>query len=226
MDGICCLWNKRGNACSRGCGLWRPRRWTRARRWGLAFAAEPVRSSVDLPPGDNSAMDGYAVRSADLASARTEAPVALRVIGTAPAGVVLGQAVEQGTCARVFTGSMLPRGADAVVMQEDVKQNSEDPSRVSFVESAPAGENIRRRGEDVRAGELLLEAGEKLTQAPLLSFLAAAGISRRARWAQAVGRVYWPQVTNCARRGSLSNRARFTRATGLVWPRWRARRAQ
>jgi molybdopterin molybdotransferase len=140
------------------------------------FTAEPLRSSVDLPPGDNSAMDGYAVRSADLASARTEAPVVLRVIGTAPAGVVLGQAVEQGTCARVFTGSTLPRGADAVVMQEDVKQNSEDPSGVAFVESAPAGENIRRRGEDVTAGALLLEAGEKLT-APRLSFLAAAGIS-------------------------------------------------
>jgi len=140
------------------------------------FTAEPLRAAVDLPPADNSAMDGYAVRAADLASASADAPVALRVIGTAPAGVVLDKVVERGTCARVFTGSALPRGADAVVMQEDVKQNSQDPSSVLFAESAPPWDNVRLRGEDVKAGALLLEAGERLT-APRLSFLAAAGIS-------------------------------------------------
>jgi molybdopterin molybdotransferase len=140
------------------------------------FTAEPLRSTVDLPPADNSAMDGYAVRSEDLASAGADAPVALRVIGTAPAGAVLDKVVGQGTCARVFTGSTLPGGADAVVLQEDVKQNFQDPSRLWFVESAPPWENVRLRGEDVQAGALLLEAGERLT-APRLSFLAAAGIS-------------------------------------------------
>jgi molybdopterin molybdotransferase len=140
------------------------------------FTAEPLRSTVDLPPADNSAMDGYAVRAEDLASAGADAPVALRVIGTAPAGIVLDKVVERGTCARVFTGSTLPDGADAVVMQEDVQQNSQDASSVLFMESAPPWENVRRRGEDVKAGALLLEAGERLT-APRLSFLAAAGIS-------------------------------------------------
>ncbi|HEV7926290.1 MAG TPA: gephyrin-like molybdotransferase Glp [Verrucomicrobiae bacterium] len=140
------------------------------------FTAEPLRSTIDLPPADNSAMDGYAVRTDDLASATATAPVALRVIGTAPAGVVLDEAVEAGTCARVFTGSLLPRGADAVVMQEDVKQNSEDSSSVLFFESAPPWDNVRLRGEDVKTGAVLLEAGERLT-APRLSLLAAAGIS-------------------------------------------------
>jgi len=140
------------------------------------FTLEPLRSSVDLPPANNSSMDGYAVRAEDLAAAGASAPVALRVIGTAPAGVVIDRTVEPGTCVRVFTGSTLPRGADAVVMQEDVRQNSQDPSSVLFVEGAPPWENVRLRGEDVKAGALLLEAGEKLT-APRLSFLAAAGIS-------------------------------------------------
>lgn len=140
------------------------------------FTAEPLRSTVDLPPSDNSAMDGYAVRAQDLASAGAHVPVALRVIGTAPAGVVFHKMVEQGTCVRVFTGSTLPRGADAVVMQEDVQQNSLDASSVLFAENAPPGENVRLRGEDIKAGALLLAAGERLT-APRLSFLAAAWIS-------------------------------------------------
>jgi len=140
------------------------------------FTAEPLHSTVDLPPADNSAMDGYAVRSEDLALAGAEAPVVLRVIGTTHAGAVLGKVVERGTCARVFTGSMLPGGADAVVAQEDVKQNSTDGSSVCFVERAPPWDNVRLRGEDVKAGALLLEAGTRLT-APRLSFLAAAGIA-------------------------------------------------
>jgi molybdopterin molybdotransferase len=140
------------------------------------FTAEPLRSAVDLPPADNSAMDGFAVRAEDLASAGAAAPVALRVVGTAPAGVVFDKLVERGTCVRVFTGSTLPRGADAVVMQEDVQQDAQHPSSVLFTESAPPWDNVRLRGEDVKAGALLLEAGEKLT-APRLSFLAAAGIS-------------------------------------------------
>jgi molybdopterin molybdotransferase len=140
------------------------------------FVSEPIFATVDLPPADNSAMDGYAVRAEDLASAGAAAPIALRVIGTAPAGVVLDKVVERGTCARVFTGSTLPRGADAVVMQEDVKQNSSDSLSILFAESAPPWDNVRLRGEDVKGGAVLIEAGERLTAARL-SFLAAAGIS-------------------------------------------------
>jgi molybdopterin molybdotransferase len=140
------------------------------------FVAQPLYAKVDLPPEDNSAMDGYAVKAEDLAKASVNAPVTLKVIATAPAGSASQGAVEHGTCVRVFTGSTLPRGADAVVMQEDVKQNSDDSSSALFVESAPPWENVRLRGEDVKAGTLLLEAGERLT-APRLSFLAAAGIA-------------------------------------------------
>ncbi len=140
------------------------------------FVAEPLHSTVNLPPADNSAMDGYAVRADDLAPASAESPVALRMIGTAPAGIIFDKSVEPGTCARVFTGSVLPRGADAVVMQEDVRQDARHPACVLFAERAAPWENIRLRGEDVKAGARLAEAGDRLT-APRLSLLAAAGIS-------------------------------------------------
>jgi molybdopterin molybdotransferase len=146
-------------------------------REGLGrFVAEPLLSTVDLPPADNSAMDGYAVRAADLASASADSPVALRVIGAAPAGVIFDKCVEAGTCARVFTGSILPPGADAVVMQEEVRQNAQDPARALFAQRAAPWEYVRFRGGDVKAGARLVEAGERLT-APRLSLLAAAGIS-------------------------------------------------
>jgi molybdopterin molybdotransferase len=140
------------------------------------FAAEPICSTVDLPPADNSAMDGYAVRSQDLASASAEKPVALRNIGAAPAGLVFAKPVEQGTCVRIFTGSILPRGADAVVMQEDVKSDDRDPSRILFAEKVPPWDNCRLRGEDIKTGAIIAAAGDRLT-APRLSFLAAAGIA-------------------------------------------------
>jgi molybdopterin molybdotransferase len=121
-------------------------------------------------------MDGYAARSQDLASARMETPVALRILGAAPAGVVFAETVEQGTCVRVFTGSILPRGTDAVVIQEDVKCDDRDPSRILFTEKSTPWENCRLRGEDVKSGAVIAVAGEKLT-APRLSLLAAAGIA-------------------------------------------------
>ncbi len=140
------------------------------------FTAEPARSPMDLPPADNSAVDGYAVRAEDLAPAAVDSPVALRLIGAAPAGNSIDITVEPGACVRVFTGSILPQAADAVVMQEDVRCPERDPSRVLFAQRAAPWENVRLRGQDVKAGGLLLEAGEKLT-APRLSLLAAAGIA-------------------------------------------------
>jgi molybdopterin molybdotransferase len=140
------------------------------------FVAEPVRSMVDLPPADNSAMDGYAVRSQDLACASEESPVALRIIGAAAAGVMFDKSVERGTCVRIFTGSVLPRGADMVVMQEDVKQDSRDTSQILFIDKAAPWEYCRLRGEDVKSGAVIAAAGDKLT-APRLSCLAAAGIA-------------------------------------------------
>ena len=81
------------------------------------FLAEAVVSTLDLPPFDNSAMDGYAVRAADVISASAEQPVALRLIGQVGAGQVFKGGVGLQTCVRLFTGTPLPAGADAVVMQ-------------------------------------------------------------------------------------------------------------
>jgi len=111
-----------------------------------------------------------------MAELSADSPVALRVIGAAPAGVIFDKCVEAGTCARVFTGSILPPGADAVVMQEEVRLNAQDPARALFAQRAAPWENVRFRGGDVKAGARLVEAGEKLTAARL-SLLAAAGIS-------------------------------------------------
>src|SRR5262249_8489735 len=82
---------------------------------------EPILSPIDLPVFDNSAMDGYAVRAPDLAAARVDAPVRLRVVGRVAAGESFSGEISSGSCVRLFTGSLLPRGADAVVMQEDTR---------------------------------------------------------------------------------------------------------
>ena len=83
--------------------------------------AEPIFSSVDLPPADNFSVDGYAVRAADIESANPNRPVSLRLQGEVPAGKAPEITVEANACIRVFTGSFLPKGADAVLMQEDAK---------------------------------------------------------------------------------------------------------
>src|SRR5437667_137216 len=83
--------------------------------------AESVDAPIDLPSFDNSAMDGYALRADDLKGASAETPVHLELRGQSPAGGVLPEAIAPGTCVRIFTGAPLPPGADAVVMQEDVR---------------------------------------------------------------------------------------------------------
>ena len=117
--------------------------------------AEDVRSALDVPPADNTSMDGYAMRCADVAAAGTLLPVSQRI----PAGVV-GAPLEPGTAARIFTGAQVPAGADAVVMQEQCEAQG-GSVRVDVV-PAP-GQWIRRRGEDVRDGQLVLQAGERLS---------------------------------------------------------------
>ncbi|MGD9944968.1 MAG: molybdopterin molybdenumtransferase MoeA, partial [Burkholderiaceae bacterium] len=117
--------------------------------------AEDIRSALDVPPRDNTQMDGYAVRAADLVAAASERPLRLPVAQRIPAGHV-GQALAAGTVARIFTGALIPDGADAVVMQEAVQLDGE-----TALFSAPAqpGEWIRRRGEDIAAGSVILPAG-------------------------------------------------------------------
>jgi molybdopterin molybdotransferase len=140
------------------------------------YLAAPVHSLVDLPPADNSSMDGYAVRAADLAAATAEHPVVLRLSGETRAGGAFAGGVEAGACARIFTGALLPRDADAVVMQEDVKRAEGAPDKIVFTEKIKPWENVRLRGEDVRENALLAEAGEELT-AQRLSLLAGAGLA-------------------------------------------------
>ncbi|WP_226643593.1 molybdopterin molybdotransferase MoeA [Microbulbifer variabilis] len=130
--------------------------------------AEPVSSSVNLPPCDNSAMDGYALRFADLASG-----LPLELIGKSFAGAPFEGVVNPGTCVRIMTGAPLPAGADTVVMQEHVEAQAES---VRITCEVRKGENIRRRGEDVVEGATLLQAGEPISVA-YIALLAAAGVS-------------------------------------------------
>ena len=126
--------------------------------------AQDLVSSLDVPAHDNSAMDGYAVRCADWASAATALPVSQRI----PAGSS-GQALAPASVARIFTGAPVPAGADAVVMQEDCEVQGPDGAMpVISLKSAPRpGQWIRRRGEDVADGAVVLQRGQRLTPASL-----------------------------------------------------------
>src|SRR4051812_48922803 len=127
------------------------------------IVAEPVHSPVDLPIFDNSAMDGYALRAEDATSASKELPAKLRITGKIAAGDTFQGEVRRGECTRIFTGSPMPRGADAVVMQEDTELRTSDPGSVFATDTVRPWENVRLKGQDVRAGSLLVRAGEGLT---------------------------------------------------------------
>lgn len=130
---------------------------------------EDVVSAIDVPPEDNSAVDGYAFAL----GAQDHGPEGLRVSQRVAAGQV-PDALVMGTAARIFTGAAVPFGADVVVMQEDVSVAGE---RITFGEKVAltTGQNIRRRGQDVRAGGVILSCGEKLTPWHL-GLLASVGI--------------------------------------------------
>ncbi|MGH7675675.1 MAG: molybdopterin molybdotransferase MoeA [Gemmatimonadales bacterium] len=127
--------------------------------------AETVMSPIDVPPWDNSAMDGYAVRAADIETAVAGGTVELRVIETVPAGCFPAVAVGPGEATRLFTGAPLPAGADTVVRQEDTAPLGSD--RVAIANARDARKNVRRRGEDLRVGEPALAAGTALGPAQL-----------------------------------------------------------
>jgi len=134
--------------------------------------AEPVTSTIDVPGWDNSAMDGYAVRVADLALAGGRLRIAQRI----PAGVA-GGPLEPGTAARIFTGAPIPEGADAVVIQE-VCETSGDHVRIPPRNVQP-GANIRRGGEDIATGSAVIAAGTRL-QAQHLGLAASVSIAELA----------------------------------------------
>ncbi|MBK1615418.1 molybdopterin molybdenumtransferase MoeA [Rubrivivax gelatinosus] len=121
--------------------------------------AVDVLSMIDVPPGDNSSMDGWAVNTADVPAAGTVLSVSQRI----PAGVV-GQPLQRGTAARIFTGAQIPAGADAIVMQEQCEAVAGEGLGAVRVNEVPAfGQWVRRRGEDVLHGAVVLNKGRRLT---------------------------------------------------------------
>lgn len=120
--------------------------------------AELVTSPLDLPPWDNSAMDGFAVRAADLSGASAARPAVLDVVETVQAGAVPGRAIGTRQATRLFTGAPVPDGADCVVRQEDTTPMGDN--RVAVVTEGAPGLNLRRRGEDVRRGETVFRPGD------------------------------------------------------------------
>jgi molybdopterin molybdotransferase len=142
---------------------------------GLVLA-EDVHAGVSLPPFDNSAMDGYAVRAADVAGASAAQPVTLPVADDIPAGRVDVAALEPGTAHRIMTGAPMPPGADAVVMVEDTDGGT---SSVVISAAPAAGTHVRRTGEDVVKGTLALHAGTVLGHSQL-GLAAAVGLAELA----------------------------------------------
>ena len=118
--------------------------------------AQDVQAPSDSPAFDRSAMDGYAVRAADTAAAAQEGPVRLAYAGDVPMGAASAIAVGPGQAAWVATGSMIPPGADSVVM---VERSARDGESVLIRQAAKPGDNVVRRGDDLHAGEVVLRAG-------------------------------------------------------------------
>jgi molybdopterin molybdotransferase len=120
---------------------------------GLALA-EDVKAKFDSPPFDNSAVDGYAVRSAD-----AEAGSSFRVVDEAPAGRPASRSLGEGEAIKIFTGGVIPAGADAVVMVENTSGWGEE---FELKKAAPPGQNVRESGEDVREGDIILRKGTEV----------------------------------------------------------------
>jgi molybdopterin molybdotransferase len=153
--------------------------------------AETVSGQVSLPPWDNSAMDGYAIRASDTVGATETEPIQLRVIGDIAAGAAPDVTVEPGTAARIATGARMPAGADAVVPVESTtpldatgRAGSRDrdatgpvPSACQVHEPVEPGGSVRDEGSDLRAGATLLQAGTAITAAAV-ALIAGAGVDR------------------------------------------------
>ncbi len=140
--------------------------------------AESVRSPIDVPAHDNSAMDGYAVRAADAAG---DGPTVLRVLGTAWAGRPFPAPVGPGECVRIMTGAVMPPGTDAVVIQEKTEPGPGEAVR--FGDRPRTGDNVREAGEDISRGAAVLDAGQRVGPAELgvLASLGAVETSVRRR---------------------------------------------
>ena len=128
--------------------------------------AAPVLAQIDSPRADVSTMDGYAVREADLGAF----PMSLRVVGESLAGAAWSSPVEEGTCARIFTGAPVPPGADRVIIQENVRRDGD----LAFIDAHSHGApHIRKRGSDFKTGDKLLPAGRELDARAIVAAAAA-----------------------------------------------------
>ncbi|MCL2578758.1 MAG: molybdopterin molybdotransferase MoeA [Oscillospiraceae bacterium] len=143
------------------------------RETGGLLLAEDIYAPIDQPPFDRSPLDGYALRAEDTTGAGQDTPVFLRVVDKLYAGDVPGRAVESGQAVRIMTGAMLPPRADCVIRQEDTDLGEQT---VAIYRQLKHHQNFCFRGEDFRAGSLLLPTGTKLTAATL-GVLASAGVT-------------------------------------------------
>lgn len=138
------------------------------------YACAQVLAAIDLPPFDNSSMDGYAVHACDTLGASKSSPVHLHLTGRLPAGTeTQPSSLARGACMRVFTGSPIPPGANAVVMQEDTLAT---PETVEVLEPVKPWENLRLQGEDFRQGASICEPGWRMTPA-LVALAQACGVA-------------------------------------------------
>jgi molybdopterin molybdotransferase len=185
--------------------------------------AEDIVSQQDIPPFTNSAMDGYAVRAADTAGAGAESPLALQVVADLAAGETTQVEVGAGEAVRIMTGAPLPEGADAVVRFEDTDERHR-PARVAsgqvliYVQARP-GDNVRRAGEDIRRGQVVLRAG-RLIRPQEVGVLASLGhptvrVIRRPRVAILATGDELLEVTEPLAPGKIRSSNEYTNA-GLV----------
>lgn len=131
--------------------------------------AEDIFAEINIPPLDNSAMDGYAVRAADTKGASPKSPRVLRVIGTVTAGSIFPSKIEAGTAVRIMTGAPIPKGADAVVRFEDTDQEGRDNNapEVGILAEVSKGLDMRRAGEDIAEGMMVLDKGTVIRPAEI-----------------------------------------------------------
>lgn len=147
--------------------------------------AEDVVARFDIPPLANTAMDGYAVRAVDTDGAAASQPIELRVAGEVAAGYIYGGSVQPGSAVRIMTGAPIPNGADAVVPFEETDEYGQEApqatgardGRVRIFKAATPGANVRRAGEDVRSGQIVLRRGTVLAPAQI-GVLASLGLAR------------------------------------------------
>ena len=133
--------------------------------------AEDISSKINVPPADNSAMDGYALRAVDLSNKQNTLDVSQRIC----AGEV-GDALQVNTAARIFTGAPIPAGADAVVMQENCDYDAAT-GKVTIKQNVSSGNNVRKAGDDIQAGATILTAGQKL-RAQDIGLAASVGVAQ------------------------------------------------